>query len=297
MRHSSPWDLDFASSRKEAQKHIGRKLEILSPLVRTGHALLYDCRKVCSDDTDAVVAVSFRQCLEFVDSVDLLLRHLIIAPAIGQARSALESAACTCYLAKKRDPVLSAAFLLSSMRHLKHELERKMESPHLDEEDRRAIRAEIEYVENHCATLATDHASRTALAALRNLGRSRAWYSILNGPQNIHRLMEDIGIGDLSQIYSDLNSAVHEGMPPLGFVGADGRPVDPSSAEWLRPLRAPSPWSFRPVMVGGLALKISLVTTAGYFLPRLPGWLSRLEEFRVEHNRRCEAGEMTMLSL
>jgi hypothetical protein len=137
---ATPWDLDFADSRKAAQKHLGHKLEILRPLIRFSHESLRDCRDVSLDEVDLVVATAFRQCLEFADAVDILLRHMSIAPAAAQARGALEHAPQVVLLATSRDPVLATAYLLSSLRHMEHEFERKKKAAGLDDEDRQRFR-------------------------------------------------------------------------------------------------------------------------------------------------------------
>lgn len=298
MSPDSPhWTLDFTASRKAAQRELGRKMELLHPMVATGHHLLHDSAGVCRDHVDVAVATSFRQCLEFVDAVDILLRHLTIVPAIAQARSAVETAVSTLYLATRRDAVVASAFLHAALRHAENELVRKKNSPHLDDDDRSEIQEQLHEIDAFFGTQATDYPSRTAIVALRALPAGRPWYSIQGGPRNFRELLKRVDVPDLAQVYSDLNAAVHEGIPQMGFYGADGSAGEPEGSEWLRPLRVPSPWAFRPVLAAGLAAKISLVVTLGHFLGRLPGWMPRIEAFRAQHNPRCHESGMEVLVL
>lgn len=296
MTSKANWKLDFAASRSAAQRALGRRMELLHPMVATGHDLLRDCAGVCRDDVDHAVAASFRQCLEFVDGVDILLRHLVIVPAIAQARSAVETAGYTVYLARQRDAVVAAAYLYSGMRHAENERARKMDSPHLDEEDRRAFQGQKDELDAFQAQ-STDYPTRTAIAALQALRRRAPWYSIPGGPRHFRELLERSDAAVLAGVYSDLNPAVHEGMPQMGFHGADGGPGDPTGREWLRPLRVPSPWSFRPVLAAGVAAKVAVVVTLEHFMARLPDWHSRMDAFAVRHNKRCRDCGMQALAV
>lgn len=282
------WKLDFAESRKAAQRALGRQMEILHPMVTTGHALLRDCAEISRDTTDVAVAASFRQCLEFVDAVDILLRHLAIVPAMAQARSSVETAAYTLYLVRERNAVVSSAFLYSGIRHAENEFERKRNLSHLDDDDRRAMHERTDEFHAFYAAHATDYASRTAIDALRKLRSGSPWYSIQSGPRNLRELLKRADAADLAQVYSDLNSTVHEGMPQVGFHGANGEPFDPEGG-WIRPLRVPSPWAFRPLLIAGSAAKISLVVALAYFIGRLPSWQTRIDTFAAKHNQRCRA--------
>jgi hypothetical protein len=298
MPRPSPWDLDFAASRNAAQKHLGHKMEILRPLILFSHGLLREIPALCRDEIDLVVALSFRQCLEFADGVDLLLRHLMIVPAAAQARSALEHAPQVILLARRRDPVLAAAYLLSGMRNFEHELERKLKAPVFDEEDRNAIRLELDGVREHMSKYSADRAGREAFDGLRKLGPGRPWYAVRSGPENFHRLVEELELGAVSNFYSDLNPVVHGGMPVLAAASASGDPADENNQEeWLRPLRAPSPWSFRPILATSTALYLALVAVIPHFVSLAPEWVVRLETFRKEHERRCRKAEMPSLVL
>jgi hypothetical protein len=272
-------------------------LDLLRPLILYSHGCLRECREVCTEEVDVVVALAFRQCLEFADAVDILLRHMVIAPAAAQARSALEHAPQVVLLARRRDPVLAAAYLLSSLRQLEHELERKQKAPGLDEEDRDDIKARLEDLESLYADHARDHAGRRALAALKALKPGRPWFAMENGPGNIHDLMKEVDLGVLSNFYSDLNPVVHGGMPLMATAAASGEPGTESSREWLRSLRVSSPWRSRPIRATGLALVIALIEILSYFGPRLARSISKYKQFQKEHNRRCERAEMPELAI
>jgi hypothetical protein len=291
------WNLDFASSREAARSALGPMMELLHPVVATGHDLLHDSLAVCHDHVDLAVATSFRQCLEFVDAVDVLLRHLVLAPAIAQARSAIETAASTVHLATSRDAVLASAFLHAGTRHMENELVRKRDATYQDDAGRREVQALLDELDALFRSQATDDPSRRGIAALRDLRPGRPWYSIHGGPSTLHQLLTQMGLADLARFYSDLNAAVHEGIPQLGFQGAGGGPPDPTGREWLRPLRVYSPWAFRPVHAAGLAANISLVTALRHFGVRLPGWGPRIQEFQERHNRRCRESGMEALAL
>jgi hypothetical protein len=297
MAKSSAWGLEFAESRKASQKHLGHKLEILRPMIRVGHEFLRDCRNVCRTESDIVVAIAFRQCLEFADSVDLLLRHLMIAPAAAQARSVIENAAQVVFLLKKQDPVLAVVYLASFARQMEHELTRKKTAQGIDDEGRQAIQEELDRLAVTYQNAAHDGAGKDAVAEVRQLPQGRPWYSVRGGPANIHRLLEEIGLGGLSIHYSDLNPVVHGGMPLHSLGMMSGDPEDAESSEWLRPLRVPSPWSFRPLLATGVGLNIALVHMVPFFITRIPNAASRLATFAEEHNQRCERADMAVLRL
>jgi hypothetical protein len=288
MPRPSPWDLDFAASRSAAQKHLGRSLEILRPLVVFSHGLLRETPALCRDDADLSVALAFRQTLEFADAVDLLLRHMMITPAAAQARSALEHAPQVILLAMRKDPVLAAAYVMSGLRSAEHELERKLTAPGLDDEDRRRIQAELEEARKLYEGDPTDRTGKEAADEIRKLRPGRPWYSIRNGPENIHRLFEELSLGALSNFYSDLNPVVHGGMPVMAAATASGDPVDATSMEWIRPLRATSPWAFRPVLSTTMAVNLALMSFFVCFVPRAPGWIERMQEFGRMQEKRCK---------
>lgn len=296
MPRTSPWDLDSADSRKAAQKHLGHQLELLRPLILYSHECLRDCRGVCTDEVDHVVAMAFRQCLEFADGVDILLRHMAIAPAAAQARSVLEHAPQVVLLARRRDPVLAVAYLLSSLRQLEHELERKKKAPGLDEEDRAGIKVQLDEISSLYDAHSRDHAGRKALAGLKALPAGRPWFAMENGPSNIHNLMKKIGLEALSNFYSDLNPVVHGGMPLMALAVASGEPGSENSLEWLRPLRVSSPWKFRPVLATVLAVTLALSEILAYFGSRIAS-ISKFPQFRKEHNRRCKLAKMPVLAI
>lgn len=297
MATPSPWDLDFADSRKAAQKHLGHTLEILRPLIRLSHEFLRDCRDVSTTELDLAVAMAFRQCLEFADAVDILLRHMAIAPAAAQARSALEHAPQVVFLARKQDPVLAVAYLLSSLVQSEHELKRKQKAAGLDDEDRQAFQTELDNLQVLFSEHARDRAGQEALTALKRLRVRDPWYAIRGGPENVHGLFAELEISPFSHLYSDLNPIVHGGMPLLAIAAASGEPGSETSLEWLRPLRVPSPWAFRPIRATSMGVSLALLNALGYFAPRLPDWIPRLHSFREEHNRRCVRAEMPDLSL
>jgi hypothetical protein len=251
MPRPSPWDLDFGESRKAAQKQLGPKLEVLRPLIQFSHRFLHDCRGVSISDVDMIVSMAFRQCLEFADAVDILLRHMSIAPAAAQARGALEHAPQVVLLATRRDPVLAAAYFLATLRQMEHELERKKKASGPDEEDRAAFEDALDGLQQLYSAHSQDRASKEALAALKPLGPGRPWYAIRNGPENIHKLMNEVGIAPLSHFYQDLNPVAHGGMPLMAIAAASGDPGSENDPDWLRPLRSTSPWSFRPILAAG----------------------------------------------
>lgn len=296
MATPSPWDLDFADSRKAAQKHLGHTLEILRPLIRFSHESLRDCRDVSADEVDLVVATAFRQCLEFADAVDILLRHMAIAPAAAQARGALEHAPQVVLLTTKRDPVLAAAYLLSSLHHVEHEFERKKKAAGLDDEDRKAFQDGLDGLERLYSEQSQDRAGKEALAALKALSPGRPWYAIRNGPDNIHRLFRQLELAPLSHLYSDLNPIVHGGMPLLATAAASGLPGSDKDPEWLRPLRVPSPWGFRPILAAGMAVNVALANVLTYFGARMQPRVAKYFDFKKEHNIRCMRAEMPVLA-
>lgn len=297
MPRPTPWDLDFAESRKAAQKHLGHKLEILRPLIRLSHEFLRDCRAVSRTEVDQAVAMAFRQCLEFADAVDILLRHMAIAPAAAQARGALEHAPQVIFIAKTGDPVLAVAYLFSSLVQVEHEFKRKQKLPTLDDEDRQSFQTELDALQAMFNEHTHDRAGKEALTALRELRARDPWYAIRGGPETVHGLFEKLEIQGLSQLYSDLNPVVHGGMPLLAIAAASGEPGTETSPEWLRPLRVASPWAFRPIRATAMSVSLALFHSVGYFGPRLPAWLDRLQAFRQEHNRRCTRAEMPDLAL
>jgi hypothetical protein len=297
MSKSSLWDLDSALSRKSAQKHFGRKLDILKPLICFSHEFLHDCRSAGTHEIDLAVALAFRQCLEFADAVDVLLRHLIIAPAMAQARSALETAPQVILLAKRRDPVLAAAYIINGLYQAQLEVERKLKASDLDDEDTGLLQLALVDMQAVHEQYASDHAGQLALAALKTLGPGAPWYAIRNGPKNIHRLFDEVGAGKLSNFYRDLNPAVHGGLPLLGTGAASGDQSDAEYLQPIRPLRMPSPWSFRPLLTTAASVVLTLMTVVVYFVPHLPHWAPRYAAFREEHNRRCQAAELPSLCL
>jgi hypothetical protein len=147
--------LDFSESRKAAQKQLGHKLEVLRSLIQFSHKFLHDCRGVPTSEVDMVVALAFRQCLEFADAVDILLRHMAIAPAAAQARGALEHAPQVVLLATRRDPVLAVGYLLAPLRQMEHELERKKKAGGLDEEDQAGFEDALDGLQQLYSTHAT----------------------------------------------------------------------------------------------------------------------------------------------
>lgn len=295
MARPSPWNLDFADSRRAAQKHLGHKLEVLRPLIQFSHEFLHDCRGVSISEDDMVVAMAFRQCLEFADAVDILLRHMAIAPAAAQARGALEHAPQVVLLATRRDPVLTAAYLLSNLRHMEHELERKKKARGPDDEDQAAYQDALDGLQQLYRAQSQDRATREALAALQPLGPGRPWYAIRNGPENIHKLMKEVGIAPLSHFYQDLNPIAHGGMPLMAIASASGDPGSEDDLDWLRPLRSTSPWSFRPILAAGTAVNVAFAYVFAYFAPRLQHWIPKYLKFRKEHNQRCERADMAVL--
>ena len=297
MTRRSPWDLDFAESRKAAQKHLGAKIEVLRPMIRFGHEVLRDCRPVCRTEVDAAVATSFRQCLEFADSVDLQLRHLMIAPAAVQSRSALECAAQATYLAQKQDPVLAAAYIITPMLQMQHEMSRKIKAPGLDEDDRNEIQARADEISMTLDQFVHDEAGRQARAALQSLRSRDPWYSILAGPHDIHQLLKAIGAEGLSHHYSALNPVVHGSMAHLWVDFSSRDPMDSDATAWLRPLRSPSPWEFRPILATGAALKLGLYHLLVHFTPRMPELITRATEFAREHKKICTKAGLAVLSL
>lgn len=295
MPKPSPWDLDFGESRKAAQKQLGHKLEVLRPLIQFSHAFLHDCRGVSTSEVDLVVAIAFRQCLEFADAVDILLRHMAIAPAAAQARGALEHAPQVVLLATRRDPVLAAAYLLAPMRQMEHELERKRKASGPGDEDQAAYQDALDGLQQLYSAQSQDRAGKEALAAVQTLGPGRPWYAIRKGPENIHELMKEVGLASLSHFYKDLNPVVHGGMPLMATAAASGDPGSADDPEWLRPLRSSSPWSFRPILAAATAVNVAFVIVFAHFVPRLQHWIPKYREFRKEHNRRCARAEMREL--
>jgi hypothetical protein len=296
MPKPSEWDLDFSVSRKAAAKHIGPSLEILRPLIRFSHELLRDCRDLIEDEVDLVLLTAFRQCLEFADAVDILLRHMVVTPAVAQARSALEHAPQVILLATRRDRVLAAGYLLSSLRSSEHELTRKQDAPGLDEDDRAEIRARLKALEELYAQHAGDRPGLEALTALKCLKRGDPWYAMRGGPNNIHKLMTALDLDALSTFYSDLNPVVHGGMPLLATGAASGLPGSEIDPELLRPLRTASPWAFRAILCTGMAVDLALLHVLNYFAPHLATQVvPRFREFQKEHTRRCERADLSVL--
>jgi hypothetical protein len=202
------------------------------------------------------------------------------------------------FLVKKKDPVLAAAYLIAGMLQMEHELRRKQMASGLDEEDRQLFQDEIDDLQAVLQRHARDRAGGAALAELRGLQAHAPWYAIRAGPKNVHKLFAELGVAALSHLYRDLNPVVHGGMPLLATATASGEPGTEGSVEWLRPLRVPSPWAFRPIRAATIAVKMVLVHSyAVHFAPRMPGWLARFESFRAEHDQRCTRAEMPDLSL
>ncbi|HYR11265.1 MAG TPA: DUF5677 domain-containing protein [Longimicrobium sp.] len=297
MPRPSPWDLDFAESRKAAQKYLGHQMEILRPLIRLSHEFLRECRDVSANEVDLVVAIAFRQCLEFADAVDILLRHMAIAPAAAQARGALEQAPQVMYLVQKKDPVQAAAYQFAAMVQAEHELKRKQTAAGLDDDDRQSIQAELDSIQVMFDDHTRDRAGREGLTALRRLRARDPWYAINGGPKNVHELFAALGVASLSYLYSDLNPVVHGGMPLLATATASGLPGSEQSQEWLRPLRVPAPWAFRPIRATTMAVSLGLLHAFRHFGTRMPGWITRLQSFQAEHNQRCTRAEMPDLSI
>lgn len=180
---------------------------------------------------------------------------------------------------------------------MEHELKRKQKAPALDDEDRELFQTELDNLQTLFTEHARDRAGQEALTALRRLRAQDPWYAIRNGPGNVHGLFAELEIAPFSHLYSDLNPIVHGGMPLLAIAAASGEPGSENSLEWLRPLRVPSPWAFRPIRATSMGVSMALLNALGYFGPRLPNWILRLQSFRDEHNRRCDRAEMPDLSL
>lgn len=112
----------------------------------------------------------------------------------------------------------------------------------------------------------------------------------------MHELLEALQAEELTRLYLDLNPVVHGGMPHVALGLSSGDAADADSTEWLRPLRALSPWSFRPLLATGVALNVATLHVMRFFIPLMPELLVRAAELAREHQRVCARAELPHLA-
>jgi hypothetical protein len=286
-KSASEWNVDDQQSRNLAKREMKDAHDILRPIIHFGQKLLRAGVRDSDHYLDRVMASSYRQTLEFVDGVDLLLRHHMVTPAGAQARSALESAVQTCYLLRGA-PRLAAAYVLAQIRSKRQMYEGRTQAPNVNEEQRQELRELVERTRNTSAELAALHpAFADALAELETLRDGEPWYRVFAGPRTIHDMMARLGHPSLSIHYRELNSVVHVGLPTAALAGAmpGTGPGEPS--EWLRPLRSVTDWWTMPLKVGIVSADIATQAYIVQYNWRYPHWLDEMLQFQKEHSERC----------
>jgi len=131
-----------------------------------------------------------------------------------------------------------------------------------------------------------------AARAIAELHPGRPWYSILNGPRNVHSLLAQSGLESLSVLYRDLNATVHTGMPHTAGAMSDGVTETREIQEWIRPIRSYTPWAFRPILAAGLALKVAFGMTVRQYPAVFMKWEERMQKFKPEHDARCRRADL-----
>jgi hypothetical protein len=295
QRMASPWELDDQRSRNLAKKEMAHAHEILRPFIQFAQKLL---RAAILDDSgvfDRPLAFAYRQTLEFVDGVDLLLRHHMVAPAGAQARSALEMAVQTCYLSFRVTPRIAVAYYLAQLKTKRLLIEGRMRAPNVNDVERQELSDMAAAMWDNVIAMASLHPIYAeALEQINALKGGEPWFRVFNGPRNIHDMMDRLELSPLSIYYKELNSIVHVGLPTAAIAGLN---ANEEPAEWLRPLRTATDWWPMPLKVAIVSADIATQAFIVHFNARHPRWLDDMLDFQKEHGERCEKAGMPDLAM
>lgn len=298
QRHDSSaaaWDVADQQSRNLAKREMKDAHEILRPIIRFGQKLLRTGVRDAEAELDRVLSFSYRQTLEFVDGVDMLLRHHMVTPAGAQARSALESAVQTCYLSFRGTPRLAAAYTLAQLRSRRLLLEGRRRAPNVTDEEREALDQQARGMWDQLRALVPLHPPyAAALQEIDQLGDGEPWYRVFKGPRSIHKMMELLDLSSLSIYYRELNSIVHLGLPTAGLASDAG---EGDAREWLRPLRSVTDWWPMPLKVAIVSADLATQAYIVQYHRRHPDWLDEMLAFQKEHGVRCSRVGMPDLAM
>jgi hypothetical protein len=163
-------------------------------------------------------------------------------------------------------------------------LRKRQNESSLDPDDLRELRDLSRGVAQLLAERCGTAAERSAYEQLLKHGSRPTWYSVQGGPDNIHRMLSQLGLGVLSVFYTDLNSTVH-GSPKHAFTAME------AAGTWLPPLRSPSGFAYQPILIAVTALQIATSETVLHFASRLPRCAQLFVRFVPHHRRRsAQAG-------
>lgn len=292
----APWELDDQQSRNLAKKEMQDAHEILRPMVCFGQKILLSGVRATESDLDRVLSFVFRQTLEFVDGVDLLLRHHMVAPAGVQARSAIDSAAQTCYLAMRGTSRIAAAYQLSLFKSKRLMYEGRLDVPTLTDDERQEVSEMATALWSTVTTLAKLHlVYDDALTEINKLKPGEPWYRAFRGPRTVHAMLKELDLSPLSVYYRELNPIVHNGMPPAGLAAVSPDGAEHGDNQWLRPIRSATDWWTMPLKVGIVATDVATQAYLYHFNQRYPTWMDEYFAFHIGHAARCERAGMSQL--
>lgn len=263
-------------------KLLEKRLAVLQPMVQLASDVLGVVRTIDPSAADAATAMSFRQCAEFADAVWLLSRHRLSASCASSARSCLETAAQTVFLAREPHPVRVAAYHQAPLVAEIWALRKRQDNPNNGADTIREMGDLLSRMEGELVEHFHTPADRLAREQLLRQKSRPTWYSVQKGPANIHEVLEAINLEELSVFYKDLNFLVH-GSPKHAYAGmiiAD---------TWLPPLRSKSGFDFQPVLVATTSLQIVILDVLVQLRPTIPRCWQMLESFIPGHNRRAAA--------
>lgn len=272
----------MAADRRKTEERHGKQLGVLRPLVQLAGDILEVASALDPTDADAAVGLSFRQCAEFADAVEILSRQHASAPAGSAARSCIEAGAQTIFLRREPHPVRVAAYHLAPLVAELPVLRKRLTAPTMDGDDLRELGEILRGMEQHLAVLTRAAAYRIAHEQLLRPRNRPTWYSVQGGPENIHRMLDRLGLEVLSLLYADQNSTVH-GSPKHALTAME------AAGTWLPPLRSPTGYAFQPILAAVTTLQIATCEVALHFAPRRLKCAQLLRRFAPEHERRATA--------
>ena len=276
-----------ADGRKTEEDRHRKQLGVLRPLVQLAEDIIAEVSPLEPTDADAAVGLSFRQCAEFADAVELLSRQRATAPAGSAARSCIETGAQAIFLRREPHPIRVAAYHLAPLVAELAALRKRQAAPSLDGDDLRELDELVREMEQHLAERSTEPAARAAYEQLLGHRSRPTWYSVQGGPENIHRMLDRLDLGVLSVLYADQNSTVH-GSPKHALTAMEG------AGTWLPPLRSRGGYAYQPILAAVTTLQIATCEVALHFAPRRLKCAHLLRRFAPEHERRSAAAGMNL---
>jgi hypothetical protein len=258
-----------------------RQLEVLRSMIRLSEAMLKDIGRIPDPShSEGVTAYSFRQTVEFADAVDVLSGLNRDAAAAAAARSSLEGAAQTAYLANEPHSVRIAAYLAAPLLIERRSLTRQL-SEATTAEDRAITTHMLRRCDEELAYQRQDTSGRLAIDELERQKGPIIWHATAGGHRTVHQILHQIGRDDLSAVYTDLNASVH--ATPKHALSAVIR-----TDSWLPPLRQRSALASPSLRATALALHLAMTEVAKVFV-RCPGCSDRLQRAAAAHNRAANA--------